>query len=397
VTLDFAWEQTSNDMGQFVDGPARQLFQARHPNVSLNFIHMGNAREKVLAQSAAGTPPHVLHLAVALPAFYVTRGLLLPIESAIQKDKDNRKEEFAPPLWDAFSIKGRQYALPREGGPTVLYYNKTLVQTGGVAAPTDSWTLAGEYRDAAIKLTRPTGAQDVIGTDLNNWRNWVWSNGGELLDVTETRYALDGPAAVEALQLFSDFRYKFRCATTPAENQQLSPINRFIAGGLALLPGLRSAANTRNFTQPHVGIALHPRGKAGRKFNMPGNGLALMRQPAGSPGSKLADLAYEAVRWYVSAEFQKLHYQAGIGGVVARLSVLKSEEYLSSAIPREWNEFFARSVADLKVPPKLNNWPEIDDTLTNELAPFLNGQETATAATARIAPIVNAMLRESQR
>src|SRR5687768_4139791 len=63
VTIDVAWEQTTNDMGQFVNGPARELFQQRHPGVTANIIALGNAREKVLAQAAAGTPPHVLHLA----------------------------------------------------------------------------------------------------------------------------------------------------------------------------------------------------------------------------------------------------------------------------------------------------------------------------------------------
>ena len=91
-----------------------------------------------------------------------------------------------------------------------------------------------------------------------------------------------------------------------------------------------------------------------------------------------------------------MHYKAGIGGVVARLAVLQSEEYLTSAIPREWNEFFAKGVAFLRGPSKISNWPEIDSTLDKELTAFQNGQETAAATTARIAPIVNGLLKEGQ-
>jgi hypothetical protein len=47
-------------------------------------------------------------------------------------------------------------------------------------------------------------------------------------------------------------------------------------------------------------------------------------------------------------------------------------------------------------PSKLSNWPEIDSTLDKELTAFQNGQETAAAATARIAPIVNSLLKEGQ-
>jgi ABC-type glycerol-3-phosphate transport system substrate-binding protein len=140
-----------------------------------------------------------------------------------------------------------------------------------------------------------------------------------------------------------------------------------------------------------VGIAMFPRGKAGRKFSQAGNGIAVV-QP-----NKAPDLAWEVARWYVSAEFQKLHYKQGIGGVVARLSTLQSEEYLTSAIPRAWNEFFAKGITSLRGPSKLSNWPDVDSTLDRELAGFQNGTETAAGATARIAPVINALIREGEK
>ena len=388
VTLEMAWENTTNDMGQFVTGEAKQLFEQRHPGVTLNFTGMGNDRAKVLAQVAAGTPPHVLHLGGNLVTFYVLKGVLTPIDSLIQKDKDARQAEFAPKMWDMFSIHGKQYALPREGGPNALYYNKSLLQAASVTPPTDAWTLANEYRDASVKLTKPD--VPVFGTHLVDWRVWVYSNGGDIVDASLTKYTLDQPAAIEALQLFQDFRYRYACATTTQDNSAQAPIQRFIAGGLALFPGLRSAGNTKGFVQANVGIAMHPQGKARRKFAQQGNGLSLV-QPA-----RAQDAAWEAIKWYTSAEFQKLHYKMGIGGVVARLAVLQSEEYLTSAIPREWNEFFAKGVAYLRGPSKLSNWPEIDATLDKELTAFQNGQETAAAATARIAPVIGGLLKEGQ-
>ena len=388
VTIDVAWEQTTNDMGQFVTGPARELFQQRHPGVTVNFIALGNSREKVLAQAAAGTPPHVLHLAVDLPAFYASQNMLLSLDALLQKDRDVRKADFVPNLWEAFTVKGKQYGLPREAGPTVLYYNKSHLAGSGAPTPAESWTLANEYRDAAVKLTKP-GDPPVIGTELGNWRNWVWSNGGDLIDSSLTKYVLDQGPAVEGLQLFQDFRYRHMCSTTPQDQSALASIQRFIRGGLGLFPGTRSAGNTTGFLQPHVGIAQHPKGKAGRKFTMPGNGYALL-QP-----NKAPEASWEVAKWYVSPEFQKMHYKLNMGGVVARTAVLQSEEYLGSSIPKEWNEFFAKGVADLKVPPKLSNWPEIDAAINEELRGFQNGTETATAATTRMAPMITALLNQA--
>ena len=390
VTLEMAWENLSNDMGSFVNGPAKQLFEQRHPGVTLNFTHMGNDQAKVLAQVAAGTPSHVLHVNSNLVTFYTVKGILAPIDPLVQKDKDAKQTDFAPKVWEMFTVRGKQYGLPREGGPNVLYYNKGIVQSGGVAAPTDAWTMASEYKDASVKLTKPEGS--VIGTQLVDWRVWVYSNGGEILDSTLAKSALDQPAAVEALQLYQDFRYKFRCATTPQENTQQAAMARFMAGGLAFFPGLRSAGNTAGFVSPNVGIAMHPQGKAGRRFAQACNALALIQ-----PSNRAQDAAWEAIKWYTSAEFQKMHYKAGIGGVVARLAVLQSEEYLNSAIPKEWNEFFAKGVAFLRGPYKLTNWPDIDAAIEKELMQFQNGQETAAAATSRIAPIIGSLLKDGEK
>ena len=390
VTLEMAWENTTNDMGQFVTGKAKQIFEDRHPGVTLNFTDKGNDQAKVLAQVAAGTPPHVLHLGGNRVTFYVVKNVLAPLDALLQKDKEAKPADFAPKMWDIFSIRGKQYALPREGGPNALYYNKSLFQSGGAAAPTDSWTLATEYRDTAVKLTRQMDAP-VWGTHLVDWKVWVYSNGGDIVDSTLTKYTLDQPAALDALQLYQDFRYRFQCATTPQDNNQQAAMARFMAGGLAMFPGLRSAGNTNGFVQPWVGIAMHPQGKAGRKFAQEGNGLALV-QP-----SRALEAAWAAIKWYVSEEFQKVHYKMGIGGVVARLGVLQSEEYLGSAIPREWNEFFAKGTASLRGPSKLSNWPEIDDALTKELTSFQNGREPAVAATGRIAAIIADLLKQAER
>jgi multiple sugar transport system substrate-binding protein len=386
VTLDVAWESTTNDMGAIVNGQGKSLFEQRHPGVTLDIVSAGNDPAKVLAQAAAGTPPHVLFVGIALPTSYVSRGLLLPLDPYVQRDPDNKKTDFAPNFWEAFTVAGKQYALPREGGPPVLYYNTSIVQAGGVTVPNDAWTLANEYKDAAVKLTKP-GDPMIFGGDVGSWRNWVLSNGGEIFDATLSKFALDQPAAVEAMQLYQDFRYRFRCATTLQDNAALPIIQRFIAGGLAFYLGVRSAGNTAGFVQPSVGIAQHPGGKAGRKFDNIGNGVGVV-QP-----NKVPDLAYQAATWLISAEFQKLYYRARVGGVVARLSVLQSEEYLTSVLPRDWNEYFAKGVTGLKSPPKLSNWPDISGMLDRELGDFQDGKETAAAATGRIAAQMNGLLQ----
>ena len=139
--------------------------------------------------AAGAFPSHVLHLNSNLATFYVLQGVLAPLDPFIQKDKDAKPADFVPKAWEMFTIKGKQYALPREGGPNALYYNKALVQAGGVQPPTDSWTFASEYRDAAVKLTRADS--NVWGTHIVDWRVWVYSNGGDIVDTTTGEVLLE--------------------------------------------------------------------------------------------------------------------------------------------------------------------------------------------------------------
>src|SRR5919199_6826512 len=91
VTLEMAWENLNNEMGAFVNGQAKQIFEQRHPGWTLNFAHQGNDRAKFLAQVSAGTPSHVLHFNSNLATFYVLQGVLAPLDPFIQKDKDAKQ------------------------------------------------------------------------------------------------------------------------------------------------------------------------------------------------------------------------------------------------------------------------------------------------------------------
>jgi ABC-type glycerol-3-phosphate transport system substrate-binding protein len=158
-------------------------------------------------------------------------------------------------------------------------------------------------------------------------------------------------------------------------------------GKAAMFPGLRSAGNTQGFVQPWVDVALFPQGKTGRWFQMPGNAVGVGAQ------TRYPQAAWEAAKWLTSTEFQTLHYREGIGGVVARNSTLRGEAYLTSALPRKWNEYFARGQEDLRRWPPTPKWPEVGAVLDEELASLNQGQASARAVAAAAVPRVNALLR----
>ena len=48
------------------------------------------------------------------------------------------------------------------------------------------------YKDVAVKLTKQ-GDQVIFGTAVGNWRNWVWSNGGDIVDSSLRSFSCIAP------------------------------------------------------------------------------------------------------------------------------------------------------------------------------------------------------------
>jgi multiple sugar transport system substrate-binding protein len=384
VTLDVAWENTANLMGQFVTGPAKSRFEERHPGVRLNVLSQAGNLEKLTTLFAAGTPPDVVFLMLAHLAALAERGVPRPLDDLIARDRGFDPRDFQRNMWEASRYAGKTWGIPREGGPTVLYFNRELFQAAGVPVASDFWTWE-QWREAAVRLTRP--GDEVWGTLLPAWHPFVWSNGGEILNRDLTACVLDAPPAVEGLQYRQDLIHRHQVAPAPQQMGGQTAIQLFMRGKAAMFPGLRSAGNTQGFVQPWVDVALFPQGKTGRWFQMPGNAVGVGAQ------TKYPQAAWEAAKWLTSTEFQTLHYREGIGGVVARNSTLRSEAYLTSALPRKWNEYFARGQEDLRRWPPTPKWPEVGAVLDEELAALNQGQASARAVAAAAVPRVNAVLR----
>lgn len=382
AALDVAWENTTNLMGQFVAGQAKELFEQRHSHIKLNFLSDSGNLQKLTTLYAAGTPPDVVFLMLQHLAALVQRGVPQAIDPLMSRDRAFDRADFQRNMWEAAAYQGRQWGIPREAGPTVLYFNRELFQATGF--PGDEWSWE-QWRDAATRLTKAGG--EAWGTLLPGWHPFVWSNGGEILNKELTACALDGAAAVEGLQFRQDLMYRFQVAPRPGDMAGLSNMQLFTQGKAAMFPGLRSAGNTAGFIQPWVDVALFPRGRAGRWFQMPGNAVGVGAQ------TRHPEAAWQAAKWLTSTEFQKLHYKQGIGGVVARRSTLRSEEYLTSSIPRKWNEYFARGQDDLRRWPPTPKWPDVSRVIDEELAKLNQGQATAREVTAALVPRVNAILR----
>ena len=107
---------------------------------------------------------------------------------------------YKPSLLEAYSIDGKQYALPTSFSDVVLYYNKDLFDAAGVANPTADWTWADE-KAAAEKLTDKAAGVwgDYQPISFYEYYKALAQTGGEFLNADgKTAVTFNSPEGIAA-------------------------------------------------------------------------------------------------------------------------------------------------------------------------------------------------------
>jgi multiple sugar transport system substrate-binding protein len=182
----------------------------------------GSLYEKLFIQAAANQLPDTSFMQGSADyVSFIAKGLLLPIEELIKKDRTfNAKERLQPRSRDVVELLGRTWALPVEAGTLVIFYNKNHLQEAGVPPPARGWTW-DDLLDRARKLTRQGGDAGRFGYGQGNGfgrlEPWIVQNGARILDKVPfpTKAQLDAPEVVAALQYVHDLVWKHRVMPTP--------------------------------------------------------------------------------------------------------------------------------------------------------------------------------------
>jgi multiple sugar transport system substrate-binding protein len=359
-----------------------RAFQAIHPEIRVETQHEPWATyfRRLEADWSQKRAPDVMFLN-NIP-IYARTGALENLEPYIERDRLN-VADFYPTLMETFRYNGHLHGLPRDNDTKVIFYNKRLLNTAGLEAPTSDWTWE-QLRQAALKLTRrdATGAPNQYGFSyvVNAWwRIWVWQNIGDILDdhFQPTRVRLDEPAAIEAIQYLANLTTVDR--VTPAYEQLNGDAQRalFLEGKVAMIVDNHSfvpaAAQTPGLQWD---VAPLPRGQ--RRANLAGGAGYVI-----SSWSAQKEAAWTFLKFLTGPEGQALFAESGVI-VPARRSI------------REENIFFRQQrynaqvfVNETEIGVHNYYFPQanaMDTYLDQELAPVFKGKESAATAVARVVP-----------
>jgi len=244
-------------------------FMQTHPGIKVEIVSEpgDRAMEKLKSMVAAGNAPDVMSIHGASFIPMAANGSLLDLDPLIKEDKGFDLADFYPSLVEQCRYQGALYSLPRYTSVYVLFYNRDHFDAAGLKYPDATWTW-DDYLAAAQKLTvkstDPT--RQRYGAIIDFWGSriypWVWAAGGEVLDKSQTRCLLGGPAPIEGLQFLVDLRLKYGVCPPNTVAEKKQSVSTFTTGKASMFQtGAWDIQSMRATKGLHWGVAPLPKRK----------------------------------------------------------------------------------------------------------------------------------------
>lgn len=182
-------------------------FESQHPQSEIELMLFPAAlgqeslAEKIVAMTAAGTPPDVFLTIAQLKPQWARQGMLLDLSDRVKKKSSAvRPSMYYKPVVDAMMYQGKFYGTPWGYNSMVMYLNLDLFAEKGLPVPSLGWTY-DDFAELARMLTdtnrgifgtrnHANGSTNPVFALMYNHARHYW------VDETETRALVDSPDAV---------------------------------------------------------------------------------------------------------------------------------------------------------------------------------------------------------
>ena len=196
------WNTPNGDCYHILD-EAIALFERAHPGVEVEYVSGIPAEdysEWLAGQILMGTEPDVYFVLPEDFELLVSSGALAELDQRIAADAGFDREAYYEPCLRSGQFGGRQYALPHESVPTIMFVNKTLLETSGIPMPDNDWDWEDFYSICQQVTDLDARQYGVYGY---TWLDAMHSNGAALFSEDGRRCFLSDGRVLEAIQ-FAD-------------------------------------------------------------------------------------------------------------------------------------------------------------------------------------------------
>lgn len=203
VFSDSYWE-VPNGYSYRILEDAIALFEEEHEGVKVEYVSgilKENYPEWLAEQMILGRAPDLFFVFGENFNNLAEIGALKDLGGLVEGDNDFVQERFYSSALDSGKYGERQYALPYECAPKLMFVNKTILTKEGIALPKEDWTW-DDFYEICEKVTKDTdgnGIPDQFGVVGYTWSDAFDSNGVQLFNRSGTECRLTDEGVREAI------------------------------------------------------------------------------------------------------------------------------------------------------------------------------------------------------
>ena len=200
-------------------------FMAANDGVTVNIeaVPWGTCQDKSLTLAAAGDPPSIAYMGSRTLRQLANNDLIVPIEMSADE-----QAAYQPGVLNTVNIEGTFWGIPHAFSTKGLYINCDLVEASGqecVAPATwaDMLTMAQGVVDNTDAAGVGLAAKDFDNT-MHQFLNYLYSNGGVVIDPATGENMLDSQQTRETLEFYGRLATVSQEGPTAWERDQLKDL-----------------------------------------------------------------------------------------------------------------------------------------------------------------------------
>jgi multiple sugar transport system substrate-binding protein len=371
-------------------------FNDSQSRIQVAYEDIAEGYEKVMAQAAGAVGADTYCFETKQMFGFAARGFFTPLDDFVEQSSVVKEELYFAEDWSEMFWNGKMYLAPFDNSPAMLWYNTDIFDEAGVAYPPaafddPNWTW-DHFLETAKQLTTGEGADKIFGwVGERGWPyqlNWIWSNGGWLLNEAKTECVIDMPETVAALQWSADLVHVHH--VWPATEQ-------IIQGGTSAMFFGRRGAIAQKGTWWAIdlkaqeglnwNIAPQPAGPAGTYVRNPLDAWGIWS------GSPHPNESWEFLEFLSQPETLAILVRAGLS--VSNRDVLMSDVFLKQEPQHvHWNLFVEALDGHVRRHPDTAIYAEMNNLLAPAWDAVLAGASTAEQMAQEVKDPINQLLQE---
>ena len=237
-----------------------EAFEAENPDIKVDIqvVPWGNYWDKLQTAVAGGQAYDVFWMNGPNFPVYASNGVLMDLQDRVTSDTLDTSV-YPESLVNLYSLDGDLYGLPKDFDTIALFYNKDMFDAAGVDYPTADWTW-DDLKTAAQALTTDGNWGFASTTaDQSGYWNFIYENGGQVLNPAGTSVEIDQPAACDAIKYLYSFVAE-GLSPDGATMTSVDPWTQLFPGGrLGMVVGGSWLASTYADAEPTIDVAPLPK------------------------------------------------------------------------------------------------------------------------------------------